>query len=144
MTRQPSLPPDLVRRFTPTPYVFEIDAGRDLIRIEADDLQLALSLRHACRSQSLDSRRPIVFWRLVRERCAPPWTAESSLFSCGRLKTLLQGTGTLLVEDVERREVFGFIDVGLPITQFTQALIPLLMHSHAESSSGSVLQTSDK
>ena len=126
MTRQPPLPPDVVRRFTSTPYVFEVDAGRDLIRIEADDLQLALSLRHACRSRSLHTRRTIVFWRLVRERCAPTWTAESRLFSCGRLRTLLQGTGTLLVEDVERREVFGFIDVGLPITQFTETLLPLL------------------
>jgi hypothetical protein len=107
--------------------VFEIDAGRDLIRIETDDLELALSLRHTCRSQSLHRRRTIVFWRLVRERCAPTWTAEPRLFSCGRLRTLLQGAGTLLVEDVERREVFGFIDIGLPITQFTEALLPLLI-----------------
>ena len=144
MTRKPSPPPDLVRRFTPTPYVFEIDTGSDLIRIESDDLQIALSLRHACRVQSVDYGRPIIFWRFVRERCALRSGTEFSLFSSGKLKTLLHSTGTLLVEDMERREIFGFIGVGLPLTQLRVKLLPLLRRYDAEYSTECVLQTSDK
>ena len=144
MTRKPSPPPDLVRRFTPTPYVFEVDTGRDLIRIESDDLQIALSVRHACRIHSIDYGRPIVFWRFVRERCAPLSGAEFSVFSSGKLKTLLHSAGTLLVEDMERREVFGFIGAGLPLTHLTVKLLPLLRRYNAASSTECVLQTSDK
>jgi hypothetical protein len=131
MTGQPS-PPDLLRRFTPTPYVFELHVGRELIRIEADDLQIALSVRHACREQCRDGGGPVVFWRLIQDRCAPRYGEELSVFSLEKVKTLLHGSGTLLVADVERREVFGFIGAGLRLTQLTERLLPMLTQSDAE------------
>ena len=106
--------------------------GNDWIRIEADDLQLALSLRHACRAQSAENTEPIIFWRVVRERCAPQSGPEFSVFSSGKLKTFLHGTGTLLVKDIERREVVGFIGATLPLRQLTEKLLPLVMRSDAE------------
>lgn len=145
MTRKSALPPDLMRRFTPTPYVFELNSGTGVIRIEAEDLQLALSLRHVCSAQSADIGEPIVFWRLVRERRgAMPQAAESIFFSSGKLRMLLHGTGTLLIQDMERREVLGFIGAEVQVTQLTEKLIPLLRCSYAEPSMGRVLQTSDK
>jgi hypothetical protein len=125
------LPPDLMLRFTPTPYVFELGAGRDLIRIETDDLQVALSLRCACKVWGVENVKPIVFFRLVRDRRAPQYGEELSVFSSGRLKTLLHATGTLLVADIERREVFGLIGAGLSLAQLTEKLLPLLAHIDA-------------
>jgi hypothetical protein len=134
MTGKPSPPPDLVLRFTPTPYVFECDAGRDLIRIESDDLQTALFLRHSCSLLEIDEGEPVVFWRLIRERRAPRYGVELSVLSSGKIKTLLHGSGTILIADLEKREVFGFVGSGLQLPQLAEKLLPLLIRSHGEHS----------
>jgi hypothetical protein len=144
VTGKLSLSPDLVRRFTPIPYVFELGAGRDLIRIETDDLQVALSLRSACEVRGAGNGELFVFFRLIRDRRAPQYGEELSIFSSGRLKMLLHATGTLLVADIERREVFGFIGAGLSLAQLTEKLLPLLTRFECGTFDGSLLQTSDK
>jgi hypothetical protein len=129
MTGKPSPPPDLILRFTPTPYVFECDAGGGLIRIESDDLQIALSLRHSYSLLETDNGEPVVLWRLIRDRCAPRYGVELSVFSSGEIRTLLHGSGTILIADMEKREVFGFVGAGLALSQLAGRLLPALMNS---------------
>ena len=143
MTGKPSPPPDLVLRFTPTPYVFEGYSGRDLIRIESDDLQIALSLRHSCSLLEIDNGEPVILWRIIRDRCAPRYGVELSVFSSGEIRTLLHGSGTILIADMEKREVFGFVGSGLQLSQLVEKLLPLLICSYANIH-GRLLQTSDK
>jgi hypothetical protein len=127
------LPPDFLRRFTPTPYVFDVWANEHCIRIEAGDLEIALAIRQACRMGSFGEEEPTLYWRLIRDCRAPEYGAELSIFSTGELKTLLHQSGTLLIADRKRREVFGFIGPGLDMRQLTQSLLPQLMR-HASSS----------
>ncbi len=134
MTGKSSPPPDLVLRFTPTPYVFKCDAGGDLIRIESDDLQIALSLRHSCSLLEIDNGEPVVLWRLIRDRCAPQYGVELSVFSSGEIRTLLHGSGTILIADLNKREVFGFVGSGLQLSQLTDKLLPVLIRPYGEQS----------
>ncbi len=121
-------PPDLLRRFTPTPYVFELRMDERCIRIEADDLEVALAVRDACRTRSANDE-PVLHWRLIRDSGVPRYGEELAMFATGELKTLLHKSGTLLIADRKRREVFGFIGAGLEMQQLTGDLLPLLMHS---------------
>lgn len=119
-------PPDLLRRFTPTPYVFELATDNNLIRIEADDLEIALAVRRAAKLQHKRKTLAIQSWRMVRDHDAPRLGADLSVFSTQKLRTLLHRSGTLLVADLETRSVFGFIGAGISARQLTEELLPLL------------------
>ena len=144
MSTKMPLPPDFLRRFTPTPYIFDVWANGHCIRIEADDLEVALAIRNVCRMRSVGEEEPTLYWRLIRDRWAPRYGAELTIFSAGGVKTLLHRSGTLLIADTKRRETFGFVGAGLDTRQLTESLIPQLMLYPSSSSQGSLLQTSDK
>jgi hypothetical protein len=129
-------PPDFLRRFTPTPYVFDVWANGHCVRIEADDLEVALAMRHACRMSNFGEDEPTLYWRLIRDCRAPGYGAELTIFSTGDLKTLLHQSGTLLIADMKRREVFGFIGAGLDMRQLTGSLLPQLMRHPSSSCEG--------
>jgi hypothetical protein len=126
--RQPP-PPDLLRRFTPTPYVFEVWVNGSRIRIEADDLEIALAIRNACRVRSIPEVGPVLFWRLIRDGRASTYGPELAVFATGELRTVMHWSGTLLIADREKREVFGFIGAGLEMKELTEWLLPQLMCS---------------
>jgi hypothetical protein len=126
--RQPP-PPDILRRFTPTPYVFEVWVDGRCVRIEADDLEVALAIRHACRVRRIGDEGSTLLWRMIRDDKAPEYAAELTVFATGGVKALMHRSGTLLIADREKREVFGFIGAGLKMPELTERLLPRLMCS---------------
>jgi hypothetical protein len=56
------------------------------------------------------------------------------VFSSGKIKTLLHVSGTILIADMEKREVFGFVGLGLQPSQLVEKLLPLLVRSNGEHS----------
>lgn len=129
MSERQAPPPDILRRFTPTPYVFEMWVDGSRIRIESDDLEIALAIRNACRVRSIGEEGPMLFWRLIQDGRALGYGAELAVFETGELRTVMHRSGTLLIADREQREVFGFIGAGLEMKELTELLLPQLMCS---------------
>lgn len=142
--RQP-LPPDFLRRFTPTPYVFELHVKRRSIRIEADDLEVALAIRNICQELQFEEKVTVRFWRMIRDRQTAGYATEVEVFAMGGLRTLMHRSGSVLIADSPQGEVFGFIAAGLTMHELTERLLPLLLSSDEKASERlSLLQTSDK
>jgi hypothetical protein len=122
------LPPDYLRRFTPTPYIFELQMNRECVRIEADDLEVALMIRNLCRKHIVEGVAPARFWRLIRDRGAPQYWTECEVVTAGALTTLIGRMGTVLIADGPRREIFGFLGAGLTMQDLRDNLIPRLLN----------------
>lgn len=126
MSESKPVPPDFLRRFTPTPYVFELRACDEYVRVEADDLEIALAIRRLCRTQILYGEIPVQFWRLIRDQNAPGYPANCEVFRGGALTTIMHCTGTVLIFDGARRELFGFLSSCLTTQELIGDLLPQL------------------
>jgi hypothetical protein len=126
MRQMATFPPDLLRRFAPTPYVFTLFNGAKRIWIEANDLEIALCVRRFC---ILDSKRKqpcVLSWKLIRDDAAFLGEAELLILVNGPLRTLHLGTGTIIIYDVERLELLCFISHNVTAEYLMGVLIPLL------------------
>jgi hypothetical protein len=124
--KQP-LAPDFLRRFTPTPYIFEVLINGGLVRIESDDLEIALSIRGRCQSQRNDVGVTVRFWRLVRDRHVRGYERDLEVVATGGLRTITHRSGSVLFVDSQKGAVFGFIAMGLTTRELTDRLLPLLL-----------------
>jgi hypothetical protein len=119
--------PDLLRRFVATPYVFNSRIGREQLCIQSNDLEIALSIRRSCIAQRFKGGSGVLAWKLIRDTAAPKDGASILTISDGILRTLLLGTGTILIYDRERAEVLGFISAAVKTQQLSSSLIPSLL-----------------
>jgi hypothetical protein len=128
MSESQPLPPDFLRRFTPTPYIFELQMNGECVRIEADDIEVALMIRNLCRTRIVAGGAPARFWRLIRDRGAPQYWTECEVVTAGALTTLIERTGTVLIADGARREIFGFLGARLTMQELRDNLLPRLLN----------------
>jgi hypothetical protein len=127
MSEKQPLPPDLLHRFTPTPYVLKIQVEGQSIRIEADDLEIALAIRNFCQWQKAGEGVQIHFWRLVRDRHAGGYKSDLEVVSTGKLRTMMHKSGSIFISDALKGELFGFIAMGLTMYELTMRLLPLFL-----------------
>jgi hypothetical protein len=119
-------PPDLLRRFIPTPYIFNLFHNDANVCIQSNDLQLALVLRrYMCALRP--ERARILQWKIIRDTDASVDFADILIVGDRLLRTIYAGTGTVLVYDRERSEIFGFLAPNLSMNQLVTFLIPALL-----------------
>jgi hypothetical protein len=130
--RSQSRLPDLLRRFVATPYVFTNGAGPDRLSVQSNDLEIALAIRRHWIDNIHQNRPAVIFWEILRDIAAPDSLAELSILHGKKLRTLMIGAGTILLFDVERAEVFGFVAAKITVEQLSSSLIPLLLELRSE------------
>lgn len=127
MTSEPRGHPDLLRRFVPTPYVFSGCEGQYQIRIESNDLEIALGIRHSDVVQREGSRSGGLHCKLIRDMAGPVDGSGKLIVSSGALRILQMGRGTILIHDHERSELLGFISGNVKVQELVSSLIPALL-----------------
>ena len=127
MTDHQRLHPDLLRRFVPTPYIFDRSDGGDRLVVESNDLEIALSVRRSVVVDGQTKRAGGLTCKLIRDLAAPVTGSEMTIFSDGALRVLFQGTGTILIHDRKRSELLGFIARDVKAQELASSLIPALL-----------------
>jgi hypothetical protein len=127
MTNEPRWHPDLLRRFVATPYVFNKSSGSGRIRVESNDLEIALGVRHSSIIQRAGATAGGLLCRLIRDIAPPLDGSEMLILSDGPLRTLHFGRGTILIHDRERSELLGFVSPNIKIQELVSSLIPTLL-----------------
>jgi len=127
MREEPCWHPDLLRRFVPTPYVFNLFDGSNQSFVESNDLEIALSVRRSkiCRRQG--TRAEGLLCKLIRDMAAPVNGSEITIISDGALRVLCLGRGTILIHDLEKSELLGFIARDVRVQDLVSSLIPALL-----------------
>lgn len=125
MTSEARWHPDLLRRFVATPYIFRNGNGSGEVRVESNDLEIALTVRSA--EIGLWAGVGGVLCRLIRDRSAPTDGAETLLVSNHPIRTLHYGRGTILIHDHARSELLGFISSNVKAEELVSSLIPTLL-----------------
>ena len=132
MTNEVSRHPDLLRRFVATPYVF---AGRDDsrgIRVESNDLEVALRVRRSVIIHREGKRAGSLFCKIVRDVTGPVGGTEISTLSSGPLQVLYRGRGTIMIHDRERFELLGFLSPDVSVNELVSSLLPALFGGSIE------------
>jgi hypothetical protein len=127
MTENSIWHPDLLRRFVPTPYVFSKCDGPGRIRVESNDLEIALNVRNSGIIQRQGNRAGSLLCKIIRDMTGPMDGSEISIVSDRMLRILHMGRGTILIHDDERSELLGFISPNVKAKELVSSLIPTLL-----------------
>jgi hypothetical protein len=127
MTTELCWHPDLLRRFVPTPYVFNTCDGSNQLFVESNDLDIALSVRRSEIFRLQSSQAGGLFCKLIRDMTAPVDASEMTIVSDGVLRVLSLGQGTILIYDRERSELLGFISRNVQVQELISSLISTLL-----------------
>jgi hypothetical protein len=122
-------PPDLLRRFVATPYVFMNSVGSHRCSIRSNDLEIALAVRGYWSSQKHEKRSSVNSWQLIRETLAAENTTDITLLRTLDLRMLMVGTETILFYDIQRSELLGFVSPTTTAKYLVSELIPRLVES---------------
>jgi len=127
MREEPCWHPDLLRRFVPTPYVFNLFDGPNQSFVESNDLEIALSVRRSNIFRRQGTRAEGLLCKLIRDMAAPVNGSEITIISDGALRVLCLGRGTILIHDLEKSELLGFIARDVRVQDLVSSLIPALL-----------------
>lgn len=131
MTSDARWHPDLLRRFVATPYIFCVGDNFQLVRVESNDLEIALGVRNSDIVQREKSRGGLLC-RLIRDMASPVDGSEISIIADGPLRILQRGRGTVLIHDRERAELLGFVSRGVQVQELVLSLIPRILGAQSE------------
>jgi hypothetical protein len=126
--------PDLLRRFVPTPYVFSKCDGPSRICVESNDLEIALSVRDSRIIQRQANQTGSILCKIIRDMAGPVDGSETFIVSDGALRILHLGRGTILIHDLERSELLGFVSPNVKAKELVSSLIPALLGLKTEES----------
>jgi hypothetical protein len=127
MIDEPCWHPDLLRRFVATPYIFIKGEGPNRIRVESNNLEIALSVWNFFNPQSQGNRVDGLFCRLIRDANGPVSGTKISIVTDGALRVLHLGQETILIHDIERSELLGFVSGSVEVNTLVSSLIPALL-----------------
>ena len=109
MTLRPPVP-DLLMRFTPTPYRL-ISKG---IVIETNDLDILDQFEGPYGTAALAVTVPELHLRVVRDPAAADLAGEVQTLEFDALRVTTAGAGTALLFDREQRKIFAFVASDVP------------------------------
>ena len=127
MMDQPLQHLDLLRRFVATPYIFTKGEGSNRICVESNDLEIALGLRASFSPESEENRVGGLFCKLIRDTDGTVGGTEISIVTDGVLRILRLGQETILIHDIEKSELLGFISPNVETSTVVLSLIPALL-----------------
>jgi hypothetical protein len=130
---EPYWHPDLLRRFVATPYVFSNGNSPNRLWVESNDLEIALCVRHSGLAQG--NRSKGLFCKLIRDTSIIVDGSEASIISDGNLRVLHHGRGTILIHDLEKSELLGFVSSNEKTHELVSSLIPTLLRVSSEDES---------
>jgi hypothetical protein len=128
MTEDRCWHPDLLRRFVPTPYVFDRFDGPNRFLVESNDLEIALSVRRSVVAHRHANQTAGLTCTLIRDAAGSIDDSEITVISDGTLRVLYLGTETILIHDSERSELLGFIARNVKAQELVSSLIPMLFN----------------
>ena len=116
--------PDLLRRFVPTPYRFEVAFHSAVVVFDTNDPGLLAAFRASAEqvARVLESNHTFWHWKIVRDYDISQGGYEIFLLNGEMLTTLFQGRGTVLAIDWDRGEVLGFLSADASIRQLIETL----------------------
>lgn len=124
---EPCWHPDLLRRFVATPYIFHKGESPNRIHVESNDLEIALSVRNSLIPQFYANRIGSLFCRLIRDTDDPFDGSEISIVTDRALRVLHLGQRTILIYDIEKSELLGFVSPSVEVHALVSSLIPALL-----------------
>jgi hypothetical protein len=127
MMQETTFPPDLLRRFSSTPYIFDVCFDQQCTQIQSNDLDIALAARSFCRRRGNENVPIASFWKLIRDRTVHGGISETLIVVNGPIRMLHAGKGTVLTYDGERSELFGFVARDMDTRHLVAILIPTLI-----------------
>lgn len=127
MTVEPYRHPDLLKRFVSTPYVFSSCEGTTRICVASNDLEIALSVRRSNIGDRLGQHAGDFLCKIIRDVTGPIDNSEISIISSGALRVLFFGTGTILMHELDRSELLGFVSPNVSPQKLVSSLIPALL-----------------
>jgi hypothetical protein len=126
MRSEKSTLPDLLRRFTPTPYVFLVAGVSQSTYIRSNDLDMALKMRQLCLLLERKNQIIPLEWKVIRDVTHDASSANTFSLHHGPLKTIHHGVGTVLAYDEETGELIGFVSANMDSNRLVNSLIPAL------------------
>jgi hypothetical protein len=129
-------PPDLLRRFVPTPFRAIYRIGDVPVLVQTNDIALLPVFPLEGNFVAPDEK--LFEWKLVRDAdVREPLEAPVAL-NCRQLEVVQMGPGCLLALDEEQRELLGFIGAGIDGNTYQEFLIPF-MHAMTARTSAAYL-----
>jgi hypothetical protein len=114
---------DLLKRFLPAPYLFDVHSDSGNVHIESNDLEIALALRSRQIAQPAED---VLYWSIMRDHGANDTDTAITVVADNDLRTLFAGRETILIFDRSQRKVLGFIG-RMDVEHVVSVLLPLLL-----------------
>jgi hypothetical protein len=122
--------PDPLRRFVPTPYGCKLPHRWGELLIESNNASLAGDLIDYVSTFAPGSLLQAVdHLKIVVERSLDEDVGELTRVDANRVRTLLRGTTTMLIYDIESRELLAFLEPQVSCNEFFQRLLPAIVYS---------------
>jgi hypothetical protein len=117
--------PDMLRRFVAAPFVFSLTVEQQKIHVESNDIEIALCIRRYVSSSS-NSYNPVLFWRVIRDKCFFERSENNLIIDDEFLRTLSAGE-TILTYDKSKLEVAGFLASNVSAEQLISSMLFVLI-----------------
>ena len=120
-----SSPPDLLKRFVPTPFRAELQMGSTRVTVKTNDPAIPALLRgFKTRSRVRPLRR--FLWKIVRDDDVRASASQPMLLRNGPVVVLSMGPACLIGVDYDKNELFAFLGSFAGGDTFTASILPLL------------------
>jgi hypothetical protein len=117
-------PPDLLRRFLPTPLKAMYRVGPGQILVKTNDFTLLPALPSGSHSDSHVEHT--LEWKLIRDGDSLGLLESPVFLSSPALTIVVMGSACLLGLDHKRRELIGFIGAEIDARTHQEFLVPFL------------------
>ena len=118
--------PDLLRRFTPTPYQLKVVLDDIALVLQTNDPDLISETKAASRNVAGSSTTHLLV-RVIRDYDVPGDGTDIVIVSAPPVTSLVVGRCSLIALDCERRELLGFLAASVSADMFTHQLLPILL-----------------
>jgi hypothetical protein len=133
-------PPDLLRRFVPTPFRGIYRIGEVPVLVQSNDITLLPAF--PLEDNFVAPGEELFEWKLIRDADVREQMEQPVVLNCAGLKVVQMGPACLLALDWGRRELLGFIGASVARSTYQEYLVPFMQrmmeHAFAEGSGSTV------
>ena len=115
-------PPDLLRRFVPTPLKAIYRVGTTRVAVETNDFTLLPEL--SLDAQLNEPYAQFLCWKLIRDADSRGRLGPSMFLTSRTLTVVNMGPACVLAVDHERHKLIGFIGMEIDSRTFQEFLVP--------------------
>jgi hypothetical protein len=119
-------PPDLLRRFIPTPVKARYRVGGVRVMVQTNDFTLLPALPLDVDADHSGAGKQNLEWTLIRDADSHGLLEPPIFLTSGTLTVVVMGTACLVGLDHERCQLLGFIGADIDARTHQKFLVPLL------------------